>query len=179
MLATYIYDYLLNKLSSISGSYLEIGIYDGEGIAMLAKKYPDKILYCIDPFIDDGCTTHISGVDKGGALVKIRDAALKNISDYKNIILFEVLSNKFNQHLPGIECILIDGDHSYEECCNDFELSMRLLNEGGLLIFDDMQVEGVSNSVKLFETKYGERIITSEFIAGATAKAFYLKPTNV
>lgn len=45
------FEFMNNKLASIKSNYLEIGVFDGDSIAGLAKKYPDKKIYAIDPFI--------------------------------------------------------------------------------------------------------------------------------
>jgi hypothetical protein len=60
MLATYAYTEIEKLLAANPGfSYMEIGSFDGEGIAMLCKKFPDQQFYSIDPFIEDGHTTII------------------------------------------------------------------------------------------------------------------------
>ena len=69
-LADYIRDFLLT--SGFKNNYLEIGVFDGEIISEIAKKFSSKQCYAIDPFIEDGNTSHISGIEANERLLTCR-----------------------------------------------------------------------------------------------------------
>ena len=56
-----------------------------------------------------------------------------------------------------ISCVLIDGDHSYEECSNDIKIAIRCLNHGGVIWIDDQGLSGVKKAVE--EVQHHERFI--------------------
>ena len=80
-------------LSNLDYSYLEIGSWDGSGIADLAVNFPNQFFFSIDPFIEDGDVR--SGYTKGEKMLSVKDKFLKNTKDIKNIINFEISSKDF------------------------------------------------------------------------------------
>ena len=50
-----------NWLSNSEFNYLEIGCFDGYNLAVLAEKFPNKTIYGIDPFINDGNISKVPG----------------------------------------------------------------------------------------------------------------------
>ena len=53
-------------LSSSSGNYLEIGIFDGFAIATLAIENPSRCFFGVDPFISDGFANNLNkGIPAG------------------------------------------------------------------------------------------------------------------
>lgn len=174
MLAESVYHFIADELRKYKGDYLEIGIWDATGICFLAEKFPDRKFYAIDPFIDDGSTTHISGIEKGELLASIKEMALKNIAMYKNIVLYPVKSSEFKNKLSNISLVLIDGEHSYLSCLKDGELAIKLIGNGnGCIVFDDTQVPEVADAMADFSNQYKYRITKQGGISGATAN--YLK----
>jgi hypothetical protein len=147
-LSPYILDYLLDN--PFENNYLEIGIYDGGIISQVANTYPDKTCYGIDPFIEDGCTGHLSGCQVGEYLSLRKENTMKTCS---NCVIYEMTSAEFHQKLTdaqvkemNIGCVVIDGAHNADAVKNDVHLALKLLKKGGLIIFDDWQMESVRDT---------------------------------
>ena len=147
-------------------NYLEIGVFNGESIGLMADAFPDKKIFAVDPFIEDGFTSHTSGVDRGQKMPTQRESTLKNIAGKKNAHLIEKTSKEFAESLEdwvvqlmNVGWVLIDGSHHYEDVVIDYELAMRLIGDmPGGIIFDDVDIEGVERAHKEFIAKYGNRI---------------------
>ena len=161
-----LYDYHYINLSKHQGNYLEIGVYNGDAIANLAKAYPNKCIIGIDPFIEDGCTSHKSGVIKGSRLLLPREETYKNINGLKNIFFYEMTSEYFylnitEKHISdaNVNVVMIDGDHSYEAAKIDIDLALKLIgNKSGEISFDDAELDEVSRAMLYFENLVGHRI---------------------
>jgi hypothetical protein len=147
-------------------NYLEIGVFYGESVGLLADAYPHKQVFAVDPFIEDGFTSHTSGVDRGQRMPTQRESTLKNIAGKKNAYLIEKTSKEFSESLEdwvvqlmNVGWVLIDGSHHYEDVVIDYELAMRLIGDKkGGIVFDDVNIEGVAKAHKEFIAKYGNRI---------------------
>ena len=85
MLARQLYEGIITDNLYSNQVYLEIGSYDGEGIAMLSNKFPDKTFYSIDPFIEDGHTSG-NGVGKGDLFTAIREVFYNNTKDCDKLL---------------------------------------------------------------------------------------------
>lgn len=100
MLATAAYQFLAQELRRPEAlSYLEIGVFEGDGLAMLAKAFPDKPMTGVDPFIDDGCTTRITGAKQGEPMPDQRTRTLDNLKDLANVTLLEETSTSLYNRL--------------------------------------------------------------------------------
>lgn len=160
-------DFFLDILKKLKGNYLEIGVYEGDALKELADAYPNKLIVGVDPFLEDGCTTHNSGVVEGGTLVNQRESALSFFKERKNILFFEMLSEQFLENLSdelikdlNISAIFIDGSHYYSDVILDVKLALKLLDgRPGLICFDDMHVPEVLRAAQEFEQLVGDRII--------------------
>jgi hypothetical protein len=149
-------------LSKLPGNYLEIGVFDGHALGDLAIAFPNKKLYGIDPFIEDGCTMEITKVLEGERIFETRDYALRNTGSLANVTLFEETSKSFadrhsDQDLSAMDVawVLIDGSHHYEDVKVDCELAMRLIgNKLGGIVFDDLGIAGVKQAHQEFVEKY-------------------------
>ena len=168
MLAVAAYDFIRKELKNYEGGYLEIGVFDGDGIASLAKEYPDKKFYGIDPFIDDGNTTFHTGCYKGEKITKVRDQALSAISKFKNIKIFECKSVDFKiQPELNIRFVLVDGDHSFINAFMDGVIAMELIGDKeGFILFDDYQVPEVQKAVLFFKQLFKDRVEDTSFHFG-------------
>lgn len=104
-------DLVVQLVKSINcKTYLELGIYDGSTLARVSEFVPRVI-----------------GVD------------VKDLRINKNIGEFHLLTTqKFLQSFTDmVDVIFIDADHSFESVKRDFELSVKLLNEFGIIILHD------------------------------------------
>jgi hypothetical protein len=163
-------------------NYLEIGIYYGESIARLADHYPDRKIYAVDPFIEDGNTTHHSGVEEHGALTTQREHAFNLAATRPNITIFEQTSRDFYQNLNKykimdmrVGAVFIDGNHHYEHVTIDWKLALALLeNRSGVVAFDDTGMTDVQQAMREFEQACGDRIVECIDL-GRTAAVYKLR----
>lgn len=156
------YNYFRTALQMSEYNYLEIGVFNGDSIAELGRAYPNKIIHGVDPFIEDGCTTHASGVNRFGALTNQRNSTHNNIAGLSNVKLFEETSASFANRLTdemvkelNVGWVLIDGSHHYEDVVIDIKLAMRLIgNKKGGIVFDDVCVPDVGKAYQEFLDTY-------------------------
>jgi len=148
------------------GNYLEIGVYAGESIATMAKTFPKKLIIGIDPFIEDGNTSHHSGVQQGKVLQTQKDLTLKEIKNLTNIILYEETSENFYDRLTDeriekldIGAAFIDGSHWYKDVVIDFKLVMKLFNgKRGIICVDDLHIPDVKKALDEFIGSLGNKL---------------------
>jgi hypothetical protein len=182
-----------------SRNYLEIGVFEGDGLKHLAAAAPHKSIFGVDPFVEDGFTAHTSGESQNDRMSQIEITANNNIKDSTNAVLFTMTSQEFADMLTDemvemmdIGHILIDGSHHYEDVRVDYELAMRLLNQRpGIIVFDDVNLEGVKQAHDEFINKYSAKIdktidiytrepghIFAHFLNGHPDANFYHSQTN-
>lgn len=160
-------EFFKSYLNNIPTNYLEIGVYNGESIKELAALFPDKTIVGIDPFIEDGCTSHDSGVGRGESLVAQRQSTFVDIKNYKNIKFFNTTSEQFYADLTAdligelnIGAVYIDGSHWYKDVVIDYNLALKLLGDkGGAVCFDDLHVDDVLKACNEFISVCGDRIL--------------------
>lgn len=157
MLATPFYTYFLENLRNVEGNYLEIGVYDGDGISQLAKAYKNKRFYGIDPWIEDGNTTHITGIPKGQSLLQQEKLARRSVMFLPNVDLITRTSSEFSKTLTddyirqmNLSVVFVDGSHAFEDALHDLHLSLTLLRKGGWIGVDDLHLEGPRLALKEF-----------------------------
>ena len=174
------FKFFYNGLKDIPGNYLEIGVFEGFMLRELAKKYPDRMFYGIDPFIEDGNTTGHNGIPKGEPMLEQMAATHQNLDGLKNVKFFQQSSRSWGDELDdssiqslNIGAILIDGDHGYKEASYDLGLSVRMLCNGGVIFADDSGLPSVNLAVNEFIKKYRSRIERHSMYDHAI---IYLKP---
>ena len=166
MLNGTMYNYLKDALKSIKGDYLEIGVFDGEGLAMIANNFPEKIIYGVDPFMEDGNTTHITSISRDNKLDFIEKQARYNTLPYRNACLFVMTSKEFGQFYPkvtnafdDISAVFIDGSHWYDDVTYDYHLAVSIINgKKGIVAFDDLLIPDVNKAYNEFLTIYKDII---------------------
>lgn len=163
LLAKDAFEVMQERLRIAQGNYLETGSFNGDFVARLAKQFPEKQFYCVDPFIEDGNTTHITKVDEGRGLYEPEYLFLKNTSSLPNVALFRQTSKSFySDSHPSflwslkIQTILIDGHHRFDHVINDIYLSMDLLRGviDGLIYLDDFNTADVASAVSFACLKF-------------------------
>lgn len=177
-----VYNYVSKILPSLSGNYFEIGVFNGDGFARIAKENLDKKCYAVDPFIEDGHTIAVSRVNTGSTLTEQKQNFLENTKNLDNIVLFEMTSTQYLEQLTDQEChdmdisaVVIDGDHHYPHVMIDFEIAISLLgNKKGQIIVDDTDIDDVKRAYNEFVQKYSHRIEREVDADGAT-KTILLK----
>lgn len=148
------FDFMREELYSSKSNYLEIGIFNGDSIAQLAKEHPEHKFYGIDPFIEDGFTTHTTGVTRGNQITVQKNTALRLNRRLKNVKIFQQTSQQFLTDLDNTQLkklnvghVLIDGSHHYHDVVLDGILAVLLIgNKPGTIIFDDIGLPGVAKA---------------------------------
>jgi hypothetical protein len=182
LFADHILGLFKNNLPNLDSNYLEIGVYFGISVADLANTFPNKKIYAIDPFIEDGNTSWHSQVGNTEKLNPQRAHALALIQSKSNIEFFETTSQEFYNSLTeekiesmNVGAIFIDGNHHYEHVVNDYKLSLALIGKKqGLIVFDDDSLEPVRKAMNEFEEVAKDRIMLKMDL-GRTSTAYNLK----
>lgn len=145
MFCTLGFNFFKQELSQSDFNYLEIGVFNGDSIAELGKAYPNKSIFGIDPFIEDGNTTHITKIKENHQLSVQKQNTYNNIFGLNNVKLFEEKSIDFYNQLTdemieemNVAWVLIDGSHHYADVIVDIKLAMKLIGDKrGGVVFDD------------------------------------------
>lgn len=163
-LSQHIYSAVEQHLPGYAGNILEIGAFEGEGTRQLALRFPDRKIYTIDPFIEDGYTTAATEHQRGSDLPKQRAAFDNNTHQFANVVLFDCTSKDFmavQTDLADLDigCVIIDGSHHYPDVTLDSDLALRCLaHRPGLIVFDDLAIQDVNLAVQEFVDQNYERI---------------------
>jgi predicted O-methyltransferase YrrM len=165
-----------------SGNILEIGVFNGVGTEYLCCEYPNKTVYSIDPFIEDGNTVQASGYQAADLMVTQQQATRARLANLANSVLFEITSADFADMLTSemiadlnIDWIIIDGSHHYADVVVDSELALRVLSgRGGGIVFDDLEQADVRRAHNKFVSQQHDRIVQRRDIAGGVASVIFL-----
>ena len=177
MLARQLYEGIITDNLYSNQVYLEIGSYDGEGIAMLSNKFPDKTFYSIDPFIEDGHTSG-NGVGKGDLFTAIREVFYNNTKDCDNVFHFDMTDEAFLKgklyELIEPDVLFIDGNHSFEYVTLDLQLAELFAKKKTLFVVmdDTVNIEGVVTALAEFKLRHPE--ITFNSLPDYGAVYFYI-----
>ena len=119
---------------------LEIGTRTGLSLCQLLSAYRDhsKIsrIVCIDPFADQFLSQNL--VRKNMRYLNLPADKVEFIEEASRDALPKLIDNPDE----SFDYILVDGDHSKNEAANDLELAHRLLETGGVIVFDDISPYG-------------------------------------
>ena len=160
------HEFVRNLQQVAPRNYFEIGVFDGDNIGKLSRAYPHVQFYGCDPFIEDGCTTHLTQQPQGEDILKQLHSAKANF-DQANAHLIVERSQDYaefatDQELQDLQIgyVLIDGDHSYEAALADGDLAMRLITgTAPVVIWDDVNLEdSVGRACKEWQLKYADQI---------------------
>lgn len=167
ILAVDAFKFFYEELENTPGNYLEIGTFEGYMLRELAKLYPKKMFYGIDPFIEDGNTTgHNDGVHKGEFMYRQCEITNANVEGVPNIVFYQESSREWIKrqssediHHMKVTSVFVDGDHSYEEALNDLSIAAAIMENGGVIYVDDAELPTVNQALVEFGFK-------SEYING-------------
>lgn len=170
------YLFILDTLKYTTKNYFEIGVFNGEGFAHVARSNSTKICYALDPFIEDGHTRAYSNVETGTKMLQQKENYIHHTLDLQNTVLFETTSEEYLSNLTidkakelNVGTVVIDGDHHYENVVIDFKLATTLLGDGeGVIIVDDTDVPDVRKAYDEFIESYQHRITLDETCGGST-----------
>jgi hypothetical protein len=175
------FDFFKRELKKSNFNYLEIGVFNGDSIHDLAKKFPEKTIFGVDPFIEDGCTMHTTNVLENEHMPTQKQNTMNNITGLDNIKFFEMTSIQFHNSLTtemidemDIGWVLIDGSHHYKDVLNDTHLAMKLIgNRKGGIVFDDCDMYDVRKVVDEFLVIYTDNITKQDDLS-KHIRAYYI-----
>lgn len=124
-------------------SFLEIGCFEGQSTLWLLENIltqPNSKIVVIDTFAGGDDQKHF-GVKTGNLLKRFKE----NLKDYisedpeeNKVIIKKGFSSEILKKLEGkFDFIYIDGSHIAKDVLEDAVLSWELLNDNGIMIFDD------------------------------------------
>ncbi len=111
--------------------YLEIGSFEGNSSMFVAKNFPDSKIYCVDNWVgtEEYENLEFSNIEKNFD---------QNMSEFNNFFKYKKTSDDFfKTNNKKFDVIYIDGYHKGSQVYKDFKNSWKVLNENGVIIFDD------------------------------------------
>lgn len=162
------HEFVRNLQATRPRNYFEIGVFDGDNIGRLSTQYPAVEFYGCDPFVEDGCTTHLTQQPAGTVITTQQAHAEQNFAGKQNAHLIVERSQDYAARMQDHELkqlnigyVLIDGDHSYLAAAADAELAMRMITGAApVVIWDDVNLEdSVGRACKEWQHKYADQIV--------------------
>ena len=111
--------------------YLEIGSFEGNSAMFVAKNFKNSKIYCVDNWFgtEEYNNLNFSTLENNFDF---------NMREFNNINKFKMLSdNFFKNNKINFDIIYIDGYHKGFQVLEDFKNSWNILNDNGVIIFDD------------------------------------------
>ena len=117
-------------------TFLEIGVFRGQTLALIQTLAPEAQIYGITPL--DSTDGHWES-DYKADIEKLHDLFnLEQPTIFKGLSTnWEIQNQAMNWGFSGYNCIYIDGGHSYDVVKQDVEYYPNLLKVGGYLVIDD------------------------------------------
>ena len=153
------HEVLFSSLSLLSkkkfNKILEIGTFDGVNSFLLSLLFEDSQIKTIDLKSDESDFENY--YNRKGNVSEFINSRNKIISKSSNINFKELNSIKLCNLSEKFDLIWIDGAHGYPMVCIDIINSLKLIDQGGLIMCDDIYKKKVNsdkmyNSVAAFET---------------------------
>jgi predicted O-methyltransferase YrrM len=124
---------------------LEIGLAYGGSALVIASSHreagapPDHQHCALDPFQADGWdNAAVAAIDRAGL-----SRYVEHRSQFSAIALAELAAAKC-----AFDLIYVDGSHLFEDVFIDAYFAFRLLNNGGIILFDDCTIDHVAKALK-------------------------------
>ena len=135
---------------------LEIGTYDGKTTLILSGLFPESIINTIDLKDNDLMFKNTYNRNKKNNFSEKRNKILKN-STRINFIQTNSLELTITNKLQNQDLIWVDGAHGYPIVTADITNSIRILNDKGILMCDDVwksltRSDDLYNSIGSYET---------------------------
>jgi predicted O-methyltransferase YrrM len=117
---------------------LEIGTFNGETATILSALFPTSEIHTIDLSFSDILKTSMYKYETNDS--KMLTKRNSNLQSLKNVNFNELNSLALINSQNKYDLIWIDGDHSYPTAAIDIANSVRLLNEDGIAVSDDVYI---------------------------------------
>ena len=130
-----------------NGTIVEVGSYHGKSAVNMAhalkKKKSNATIYCVDTWRNENITQALN--------VDVFDRFTANTAPHADVIVplrgrSEEVGARWDKGL--IDVLFIDGDHSFEGVTRDIEAWVPHVRKGGLVLFHDVDIEGVDRGIK-------------------------------
>jgi predicted O-methyltransferase YrrM len=137
--------YMYRTAKQMGGNIANLGAYKGHSTATFAYGIRDGkkngTVYAVDLF------NHIGAPGEQLALLK---GGIEQCGLSKYVEVCEGFTQDWAPRLAHVRfnIILIDADHHYESCKNDFELWSPMLNRNGLVMFHDVEYDTVNRVIE-------------------------------
>ena len=150
-MSTYAMGHLINQIcKNLSSNQLYLNIGCWKGFSLIAG------------MIDTSCK--VIGVDDFSQFGGPKDEFLKNFHKYKKENThqfyeedYKVFFKNFKKSNKKIDFYFYDGEHSYKNQYENLEIADYFLNEGAIIMIDDINFSEVENGSKDFVKKYSSK----------------------
>jgi len=121
----------------------EIGVHLGDYSQKIINIANPKLLYLIDPWTMHDKESHAnSWYGKNNVTQDTMDKRYKSVCERfkkENVKILRDFSDNAAKNIPdeSLDFIYIDGDHSFEGTCNDFDAFYSKVKSGGYIYGDD------------------------------------------
>lgn len=134
---------------------LEIGTYDGKNAFLLSNLFEHSSVYTID--LKNDHDQFINFYNRANKLEQFIHKRNKILSMSKNITFIEQNSIRLYNSSKRYDLIWIDGAHGYPTVCLDIINSLRLINDNGIIMCDDVFINNIKSdkmyrSIAAYET---------------------------
>tara|TARA_Y100000768_G_scaffold384949_1_gene369995 strand:+ start:503 stop:1315 length:813 start_codon:yes stop_codon:yes gene_type:complete len=130
---------------------LEIGTFDGYNALLLSKIFPEAEIETIDlPNDNSKFRDSYQRSDRVDTFIKKRDETLAKSN---NITFNQINSIELVNHNNKYDLIWIDGAHGYPIVCIDIINSLKLINDKGIILCDDVYLDlKISKSDEMYNS---------------------------
>lgn len=126
---------VLSHLKDKPLNILEVGAWEGRGSIFLLNFFPHSTITCMDIFTlgNEGLFDR-NLAEYGDRVIKVRGRSVQEL-DKMNFPDSTSTSNR-----KSFDLIYVDGSHDRDDVIMDSVLAWRVLNVGGILIWDDYEI---------------------------------------
>ncbi len=115
---------------------LEIGTFDGVNAFLLSKLFDNATIETID--LEEKESNFKNSYHRNNNFKKFNENRDNLLNKIKNINFSELNSVKLTFSKKKYDLIWIDGAHGYPVCCIDIINSLKLINDKGIILVDDI-----------------------------------------
>ncbi len=131
---------------------LEIGTFDGANAFLLSKIFKNSKVETID--LESSESDFMNFYGRQNKIEKFINDRNNLLRKSENITFKELNSVKLTFYDRKFDLIWIDGAHGYPVCCIDIINSLKLLNNKGLIMIDDISLQS-EQSDKMYTSTAG------------------------
>jgi len=134
---------------------LEIGTFDAKNIKLLSYLFNKSQLVTIDLEEDDENFKNFYNRQEKDKLRKFVEQRDNILTSLKNVNFRKKNSLELLKENDKYDLIWIDGAHGYPFITIDIVNSLRILNANGYILCDDIYLEALNNSDKMYQSTGG------------------------